>query len=84
MLVETGLDGSVWNFPAGKWNPSLNRDDPDQFWEAGGRLLGGGGLGGQEPPQLRSLSGSLSELFDKFLILRWQLFVIFLVTSATS
>ena len=31
MLVETDLDGSVWNFPAGKWNPGLNRDHPDGF-----------------------------------------------------
>ena len=31
MLVETGLDGSVWNFPAGKWNPGLNRDHLDGF-----------------------------------------------------
>ena len=29
MLVETGLDWSVWNFPAGKWNPGLNQDHPD-------------------------------------------------------
>ena len=31
MLVETGLDGSVWNFPAGNRNPGLNRDGPDGF-----------------------------------------------------
>ena len=31
MLVETGLDGSVWNFPAGNRNPGLNRDGPDDF-----------------------------------------------------
>ena len=31
MLVETGLDGSVWTVLAGKWNPSLNRDGPDGF-----------------------------------------------------
>ena len=26
-----GLDGSVWSFPARKWNPGLNRDGPDGF-----------------------------------------------------
>ena len=31
ILVETGLDGSVWNFPAGKWNPGLNWDGLDGF-----------------------------------------------------
>ena len=31
MVVETGLDGSVWTVLAGKWNPGLNRDHPDGF-----------------------------------------------------
>ena len=48
MLVETGLDGSVWNFPAGKWNPGLNRNGPDGFLAGfrGGRrptYMGGSG-----------------------------------------
>ena len=49
MLVETGLDGSVWNFPAGNRNPGLNRDGPDGFlagfW-GGRRPTYRGGLGG--------------------------------------
>ena len=55
MLVETDLDGSVWNFPAGNRNPGLNRDGPDGFLagfgEAGGRLLGGSG-GGAPPAKV--------------------------------
>ena len=57
MLVETGLDGSVWNFPAGNRNPGLNRDGPDGFltgFRGGRRPTYRGGSGGAEPPQLMS------------------------------
>ena len=48
MSVETGLDGSVWNFPAGNRNPGLNRDGPDGFlagFRGGRRPTYRGGLG---------------------------------------
>ena len=53
MLVETGLDGSVWNFPAGNRNPGLNRDGPDGFlagFRGGRRPTYRGGLGGAVAP----------------------------------
>ena len=56
MLVETGLDGSVWNFLAGNRNPGLNRDGPDGFlagFRGGRRPTYRGGLGGGSPPSSR-------------------------------
>ena len=60
MLVETGLDGSVWNFPAGKWNPGLNRDGPDGFlagFRGGRRPTFRGGSGGAVGPPAKVALG---------------------------
>ena len=57
MLVETGLDGSVWNFPAGNRNPGLNRDGPDGFlagFGGGRRPTYRGGLGGAVAPPAKT------------------------------
>ena len=61
MLVETGLDGSVWNFPAGNRNPGLNRDGPDGFltgFRGGRRPTYRGGLGGAVAPPAKPTESS--------------------------
>ena len=59
MLVETGLDGSVWTVLAGKWNPGTmeSRLKPGWSGRVFGRFLGRpeadfreGGLVGGTPP----------------------------------